>query len=365
MKKKAERKGFVYILTCLVNNKGYVGQTIKSKPEIRWVEHINAARRGDRRPLYCAIRKYGVENFLAEVIWIGSEAKLDAAEVRFVRLRKTFIDTGWGYNLTTGGGTRRKLSAASRRKISESICAAYDADPTYRVRAGGSTKGYKRSFETRCLLSVLATKQFSKVVNRVKASKAGKRRFENVIERSKASIRTSKHMSTKVVRELQSRNTIKQFAVKGAREALSVSAKKRYNERPELRKIIGDNSRKRWANKAERAKLMRSLRKVWCTKEHSEICSKAQKKRFSNPEERAKASASKKASWAALPEWRKEEIREAKRRAARTPKAIERNRRAQLRRYALHPYTDEQRKQRSISAAKDWERRRQEAACEK
>jgi group I intron endonuclease len=111
-----ERTSYVYELRCIVNDKGYVGQTVR-KPEVRWTEHIEAAFKPNRRPLHRAIKKYGVESFTAEVLWQGPESKLNAAEKHFVRQRKTFIDTGWGYNCTTGGDTYR-VSKTARRKMS-------------------------------------------------------------------------------------------------------------------------------------------------------------------------------------------------------------------------------------------------------
>jgi group I intron endonuclease len=113
-----ERFGRVYVLRNVVNSKEYVGQTIRCPHTLRWNQHIYAAFvELSNLPLYRAMRKYGLGNFTAEVVWFGPESKLNAAERRFVRQRKTFIDTGWGYNLTTGGGQCR-VSAQTRKKLS-------------------------------------------------------------------------------------------------------------------------------------------------------------------------------------------------------------------------------------------------------
>lgn len=124
---KQERQGSVYVLHNLINDKEYVGQTIR-KPEVRWAEHIKAAFvKKDKRPLYRAMCRNGLINFTAEVIWIGPESKLNAAEIRFVRQRKTFKDTGWGYNLTTGGG-QFKMSRSTCLKIRRAARAYYRSD---------------------------------------------------------------------------------------------------------------------------------------------------------------------------------------------------------------------------------------------
>ena len=132
MKKVQERTGSIYVLHNLRSEKEYAGQTIKL-PEVRWAEHIYAAFiKMDRRPLYCAMRKNvretGKLNFTGEVVWRGSESKLNAAEKRTVRQRKTFIDWGWGYNLTTGGD-HFKLSKRSIRKIRKTLIQYYKDCP--------------------------------------------------------------------------------------------------------------------------------------------------------------------------------------------------------------------------------------------
>ena len=59
-------KGYIYKITCLVNQKVYVGQTIKNI-EVRFKEHLKDSERFDY-PLYRAIKKYGKENFIVELI---------------------------------------------------------------------------------------------------------------------------------------------------------------------------------------------------------------------------------------------------------------------------------------------------------
>lgn len=60
----------VYKITNLINNKCYIGSSIRV--EIRWREHRNTAFNENspiyNYPLYRAFRKYGLENFLFEVI---------------------------------------------------------------------------------------------------------------------------------------------------------------------------------------------------------------------------------------------------------------------------------------------------------
>ena len=141
---KVERVGYIYEIRCIVHGKGYVGQTIKD-PKVRWAQHIYAAFvKKDRRPLYCAMRKYGLRNFTAEVVWTGPESKLNAAEKRLVRQRKTFIDTGWGYNLTTGGA-HFKHSKATCRKLSRIAREIMATQPAVRMRLANIVRGVPQS----------------------------------------------------------------------------------------------------------------------------------------------------------------------------------------------------------------------------
>lgn len=141
MTKISERIGFIYVIHNLVNDKEYVGQTIKNPAVARLMDHIYTAFTTKlNRPLYCAMRKYGLKNFTFEILWVGPESQLNAAEKRFVRSRKTFIDTGWGYNLTTGGGQFR-MSKRSILKLRTSLLKYYE-DPQARARLSSIQRKY-------------------------------------------------------------------------------------------------------------------------------------------------------------------------------------------------------------------------------
>lgn len=145
-----EKLGCVYYLRNTVNGKGYVGKHHTPDEQVRFTAHIKvAAGHGNQKPLYRAIRKYGVESFTAEVVWRGSTRLLDEKEAYYIEKLGTFIDDGAGYNLTRGGDGGVELSEAVRKKKSAShkaqwknveyrtkMCAirsAICADPIYRA----------------------------------------------------------------------------------------------------------------------------------------------------------------------------------------------------------------------------------------
>lgn len=75
---------------------------------------------GKSQPIHYAISKYGFENFHAEIICEAeSREALNRLECEHISRLKTFIDGGKGYNATSGGNCRDKLSAEARAKISK------------------------------------------------------------------------------------------------------------------------------------------------------------------------------------------------------------------------------------------------------
>lgn len=109
---------YVYLITNLINNKKYVGQTINSA-RLRWSTHKYHTNSNCQFHLHRAIRKYGIENFEFEVIDsnINSIDDLNEAESYWIAHYDTFM--GEGYNLTSGGGNFI-MSEESKHKSSES-----------------------------------------------------------------------------------------------------------------------------------------------------------------------------------------------------------------------------------------------------
>ncbi len=107
--------GVVYIVTCSVNGKQYVGQTTAKDP-LKYIRgHFNSARNGGKKLLYNAIRKYGVNSFTSEIIWrCPDKVSLDTSEDSFIKLFETLSPNG--YNLR-GGGHSGKFVEEIKLKI--------------------------------------------------------------------------------------------------------------------------------------------------------------------------------------------------------------------------------------------------------
>lgn len=101
----------IYKITNLLNNKCYIGQTIKTA-EQRWKEHQSHAfgshPNDQNKTLYKAIRKYGLENFTFEVLQDNIETfeQLDKAEIYWIDYYNSFVK---GYNENFGGQQYHKI----------------------------------------------------------------------------------------------------------------------------------------------------------------------------------------------------------------------------------------------------------------
>lgn len=102
--------GYIYKITNQINGKVYIGQTSKIDPTKRWNEHRHAVIDPDQkeRPLYRAMRKYGIDNFKFEVIetvYEEDHTTLNQREQYYIKKYNSFLysDDSNGYNLTLGG----------------------------------------------------------------------------------------------------------------------------------------------------------------------------------------------------------------------------------------------------------------------
>lgn len=154
--------GIVYVVTNLLDDMQYVGQTIKSLKE-RWLDH---GLPSNKRNLYFgnAIRRYGRGVFAVECVHeCQSKEEMDFVETFYISLLNTVRPNG--YNLTTGGeGTPghsvskegilkmrlshlgKKQSEETKKKRSEALRAAHQAKqwgfPKGKTLSSAYPKGY-------------------------------------------------------------------------------------------------------------------------------------------------------------------------------------------------------------------------------
>lgn len=98
---------YIYKITNIINNKCYIGKTLKTIQE-RWKEHCNdyLKRDEEKRPLYSAMKKYGIESFKIEEIEKCNENIVNDREKYWIEYYGSFKN---GYNATIGGDGKAYL----------------------------------------------------------------------------------------------------------------------------------------------------------------------------------------------------------------------------------------------------------------
>lgn len=145
-KAKFEMYGFIYVTTCKVNGKKYLGQRNYRRGWERYIGSGHAFKR--------AVAKYGVENFQRDIICEAETAEeLNALEYEY-SVKFNVVDSPDWYNCCYGGGTTRgfkhteeerkkmsawqigrKFSEESKKRMSESHKGMFDGEknPMYGV----------------------------------------------------------------------------------------------------------------------------------------------------------------------------------------------------------------------------------------
>lgn len=108
----------IYKITNKINGKAYIGQSVDILK--RWSRHkSNINNILHEEAIYCAMRKYSIENFTFEVIEECEAEQLDSREIYWISYYNTMTPNG--YNMTAGGnaGCAREnlLKANEKRKI--------------------------------------------------------------------------------------------------------------------------------------------------------------------------------------------------------------------------------------------------------
>ena len=139
----------IYSITHITSNKTYVG--LSSCIEKRWKKHIKLSKDGDKRHLYCAIRKYGIESFKFEILEQCSINELNDKEQYWINKLQSYQN---GFNLTLGGNGVRghKFSDETKKKISQSVSKTMTQE--HRKLLSNLNLGRKLSDETKLKMSI-------------------------------------------------------------------------------------------------------------------------------------------------------------------------------------------------------------------
>lgn len=102
---------YIYKIINNINQKIYIGKT-SSTIEKRFKEHCNDSKkeRCEKRPLYDAMNKYGIENFTVEKVEeVENDEIASEREIYWINKLRTYIgfNNCNGYNATLGGDSKR------------------------------------------------------------------------------------------------------------------------------------------------------------------------------------------------------------------------------------------------------------------
>lgn len=141
----------IYLITNLINDKKYVGQT-KTTIQKRFSRHCWKSETRKNMPITLAIQKYGKVNFKIEIICnCNSKSELDEKETYYAHYFNSFAPNG--YNLKAGNGPNN-MSLETREKIRIAHIGKKVSEIT-RYRLSESHKGYKVLESTKQKLSKL------------------------------------------------------------------------------------------------------------------------------------------------------------------------------------------------------------------
>lgn len=112
---------YIYEIKNVIDNKRYIGQTIKENPNDRWCAHKYELNNNKHKNLHFqnAWNKYGQDNFSFSIINTASSIEeLNKLETELVQKYKTY-DENFGYNIAMGGHSIGWHSIKTCNKLSK------------------------------------------------------------------------------------------------------------------------------------------------------------------------------------------------------------------------------------------------------
>lgn len=190
---------YIYSITNSINQKVYIGKTLKANPYQRWKEHLRCANKKtkEKRPLYSAMKKYGVENFQFNIIEKCADNLSSEREKFYIEKYDSYCN---GYNATLGGDGKAYLN---QKIIIETYLEKQSIAKTSRILhiSEGQvsnilkTNNIKIRSKEKVLKDKYAIKVKCKSLNIIFSSITDAAKY---IEKNKLSVQNNKHISSKI-----------------------------------------------------------------------------------------------------------------------------------------------------------------------
>jgi len=283
--------GCLYKLTS-PSGKVYIGVTLKDFVK-RWKQHIKDSKRGSNNPLYLAMRKYGPDQFLKEVLAYSDNPQVllafeSRAAIAFKALKPN------GYNLFAGGACHFIISEESRSKQSKSAKRRFSdplerkaqsertkrkwEEPAFRADMGDLRKrvGSTESFKQKARAHMASQRQDPEFVKVLAAAQSKRMKnlwsdpayrqsqlasFHSESARKKASVSLKEHWASNPKRGTRNgqKNSPEQNAAIGRANKIAYSD-------PARRSMLASRTKAQWADPIKRAKRLEAIKDAWARK---------------------------------------------------------------------------------------------------
>ena len=251
---KESRGGWIYKIV-FPNGKHYIGLTTQSI-EKRKKQHRNAAKRGDTKCLYKAIRKYNmVDSFeLMEIDTADSFDELCELEKHYIEeYNSYYLDGGNGYNMTFGGASPYGyiFTEDVKLRMSEIKKRYFEDHPEAGTEYGEKMKRYFEEHPEVCKEHSERMKlYYDDPKARQAMSERRKRYFEDPKARQAMSERSKRYFDTHPEAGKKHSERMKMYYDEHpeARQAISEKLKGYYEDKPEARQARSERMKKSFEN---------------------------------------------------------------------------------------------------------------------
>lgn len=225
--------GVIYCITCNINGKVYIGQTVNFQQRMYSYKNLHCKHQPQ---IYNALKKHGVENFSYEIIDEGvSYEDLNELERYYITLSKS-RNREYGYN-TREAGSKGKHSEETKKKNSKSHKGITHTKEA-RKKMVISRTGKKHSEETKKKMSQSrkGRKLTEEHKDNISKSHVGKKhtkehRIKNSLAKKGKSL-TSDH-KTKISQSSKGR-TFSEESIKKIKESVRISWIKRKENKQQI-----------------------------------------------------------------------------------------------------------------------------------
>lgn len=223
-------KSYVYKITNKINQKVYIGKS--NNPEVRWKIHLYTVNHSEKKHgfsyIHAAIRKYGIENFIFEIIGdYSSEEDALSAEIKYIKEHNS-RDREIGYNLTNGGeGQAGRIQSKEEREKRSAVMIARNNRGTnnknygkklseeHKKKISEGNAGKILSQETRLNISISKMGKANGMYGKIESLESRKKRGKKISKTKKES------KSQPIIISIETKERLKKATLEKASQKLT------------------------------------------------------------------------------------------------------------------------------------------------